>query len=460
MAHASNADNGMQVTSACKDTRDWRQRTGAVPRFRPARAAIRDVATLVLVGVVSFIAGCAKAPMVDMSGVAITLAPGPEDADAAGDVDTVAASIYVTGLPSTQVAALRATGLTEAQWANLLRVTVVMEDGAGDTDLPPVLGSHAVGEDDSLRFTPLFPFDAGRSYAVRLDPNRLPGHDAAAAEAMDTLEAMVALPRPDIQPTTVVERIYPSGDRVPENQLKLYLHFSAPMSHVDGLAYLRLLDRRGREVEAPFLPFGLDFWDRDHLRYTVFFDPGRIKQGLELNELLGRSLQAGETYTLVVDPAWPDAAGNPLQAPFEKRFSVGPADTSPLDHTTWRLRVPAGGSTQRLVVSFPEPLDHALMRRAIGVETDAGESVPGEVETGNWETRWMMTPARPWVPGAYALVASTIVEDLAGNQIGTPFEISALDPTGNAVSARAGPAGAPASHGTLDDTVRIPFDIR
>ena len=445
MAHASDADNGMRVT----------QRTGAVPRFRPARAATRDVARLVLIGVVSFIAGCAKAPVVDMSGVAITLAAGPEDADAAGDADTVAASIYVTGLPPTQVAALRATGLTEAQWANLLRVTVVMEDGAGDTDLPPVLGSHAVGEDDSLRFTPMFPFDAGRSYAVRLDPNRLPGHDAAAADAMDTLEAMVALPRPDIQPTTVVERIYPGGDRVPENQLKLYLHFSAPMSHVDGLAYLRLLDGRGREVEAPFLPFGLDFWDRDHLRYTVFFDPGRIKQGLELNEQLGRSLQAGETYTLAVDPAWPDAEGNPLQAPFEKQFSVGPADTSPLDHTTWRLRVPAGGSTQRLVVSFPEPLDHALMRRAIGVETDAGESVPGEVETGNWETRWMMTPTRPWVPGAYALVASTIVEDLAGNQIGTPFEISAHGPPGGSTSLLAD------DHvSTPGDTVRIPFDIR
>ena len=134
MAHASDADNGMPLTSV-----------------RPARAATRVVATLGLVGVVSLIAGCTQAPVVDMSGVAITLAAGPEDADAdaVGDADTGAASIHVTGLPPTQVAALRSTGLTEAQWANLLRVTVVMEDGAVDADLPPVLGSHAVGEDDS-----------------------------------------------------------------------------------------------------------------------------------------------------------------------------------------------------------------------------------------------------------------------------------------------------------------------
>ena len=156
------------------------------------------------------------------------------------------------------------------------------------------------------------------------------------------------------------------------------------MSNVDGLEYLSLRDTRGRAIEEPFLPLGTEFWDRDHLRYTVFFDPGRIKQGIELNERLGRPLQEGKTYTLVVDPTWPDAEGNPLQAPFEKRFTVGPADTTPLDTAIWRLRVPASGSTQRLVVSMPEPLDHALMRRAIGVEDATGSRVDGEVEIGNW----------------------------------------------------------------------------
>ena len=111
---------------------------------------------------------------------------------------------------------------------------------------------------------------------------------------MNPIVAVVALPRPDVEPTTVVDRVFPSGDRVPENQLKLYLHFSAPMSHVDGLEYLSLRDARGRTVDVPFLPLGTEFWDPDHLRYTVFFDPGRVKQGLELNERLGRPLQEGE----------------------------------------------------------------------------------------------------------------------------------------------------------------------
>ena len=352
------------------------------------------------------------------------------------------ASIEVGGLTAEDLNALRAAGLGDDEWVELLRVTVAREDDDGGLELPPVLGSYTIDDDRVLRFNPMFPFDPGRPYAVRFDPTRLPGRESA---AIDPIVAVMALPKPDVEPTTVVDRVFPSGDRLPENQLKLYLHFSAPMSNVDGLEYLSLRDARGRAVEEVFLPLGTEFWDRDHLRYTVFFDPGRVKQGLELNERLGRPLREGETYTLVVDPTWPDAEGNPLQAPYEKRFTVGPADTTPLDTATWRLRVPASGSTQRLVVSMPEPLDHALMRRAIGVEDEAGRRVNGEVEIGNWETRWTLTPSQPWAAGAYSLVASSILEDLAGNTIGKPFEIDVFEQV---------------EETTTGAQFRIPFDIR
>ena len=38
--------------------------------------------------------------------------------------------------------------------------------------------------------------------------------------------------------STIVEHVYPSTDQLPENQLKFYLHFSAPMSR--GEAYSRI----------------------------------------------------------------------------------------------------------------------------------------------------------------------------------------------------------------------------
>ena len=352
------------------------------------------------------------------------------------------ASIEVVGLTAEDQDAIRTGDLTGDDWAELLRVTVVDEDDDGGLEMPPVLGSYAVGDDGLLRFSPMFPFDPGRPYSVRFDPARLPGRESAST---DPVVAVVAQPKPEVELTTVVDRIFPSGDRLPENQLKLYLHFSAPMSNVDGLEYLTLRDARGRTVEEPFLPLGTEFWDPDHLRYTVFFDPGRIKQGIELNERLGRSLQEGETYTLVVDHAWPDAEGNPLQAPFEKRFAVGPEDTTPLDTAAWRVRVPASGSTQRFVVSMPEPLDHALMRRAIGIEDEAGRRVEGEVEIGSWETRWILTPSQPWTAGSYFLVALSIVEDLAGNQIGTPFEIDVFEKVEETIAG---------------ERFEIPFEIR
>ena len=352
------------------------------------------------------------------------------------------AGVEVGGLSAEELDALRTAGLTAEQWAALLKVTVVREDVDGGFEIPAVLGSYTIGDDGVLRFTPMFPFDPGRPYSVRFDPTRLPGRNAATRDPIVTL---VALPKPDVEPSTTVTRVFPSGDRVPENQLKLYLHFSAPMSHVDGLEYLSLRDAKGGTVEAPFLPLGTEFWDPDHLRYTVFFDPGRLKQGLELNERMGRPLQEGETYTLVVDPSWPDAEGNPLKAPFEKRLTVGTADTTPLNPATWRLEVPTSGSTQPLVVVFPEPLDHALLRRAIGVEDDAGHRVEGVVEVGPSETRWMLTPSQPWPPGAYSLVALSFIEDLAGNRIGVPFEIDVFE----TVEETTAPA-----------EVRIPFDIR
>ena len=56
------------------------------------------------------------------------------------------------------------------------------------------------------------------------------------------------VPEADAVAATVVEEIYPTADVLPENHLKFYLHFSAPMSR--GEAYLRvhLLDEAGKRM--------------------------------------------------------------------------------------------------------------------------------------------------------------------------------------------------------------------
>jgi hypothetical protein len=61
-------------------------------------------------------------------------------------------------------------------------------------------------------------------------------------------------------------------------------------------------------------------------RLTLFIDPGRIKRGVLPLEEVGPSLEAGKSYTLVIDREWIDGSGNPLQESFEKTFKVGPPD--------------------------------------------------------------------------------------------------------------------------------------
>src|SRR4029077_2273878 len=54
------------------------------------------------------------------------------------------------------------------------------------------------------------------------------------------------------------------------------------------------------------------------------------------------------------------------------------------------------------------------------------ERIVGEVQTEAGETRWLFVPAAPWRAGTYQLHASAILEDVAGNRIGRPFEVEEL----------------------------------
>jgi hypothetical protein len=78
---------------------------------------------------------------------------------------------------------------------------------------------------------------------------------------------------------------------VPENLLRMYVEFSAPMGSRQAGAFVRLLDRTSGSdtvVDEAFLPVEADFWSSDHKRYTLFLDPGRVKRGILPNRERGR----------------------------------------------------------------------------------------------------------------------------------------------------------------------------
>jgi hypothetical protein len=326
------------------------------------------------------------------------------------------ASVAVAGLSRGDLDALREQTWDRERWAELLRVSV-----KSDPSGAAIAGRYSI-DGDSLVFTPSFPFDPGREYLAVLNPSKLP------AQADDPIvTAVLARPAPPPTPPTRVTQVYPSGSELPENQLRMYIHFSAPMGLRGGLEHIALLDDRGREVRDPFLPLDAEFWNDDRTRYTVFFDPGRQKRGILPNRDMGRALRAGRRYTLVVRTTWLDGHGKPLAEEFRDEFRATAADEHPLDAATWRIAAPAVGTRDPLTVSFPEPLDHGLLRRAIGVERAAEDrrwtAITGEDGVDAGETRWSFVPAEPWAAGQYQLVALSILEDRAGNRIGRPFEV-------------------------------------
>jgi hypothetical protein len=315
---------------------------------------------------------------------------------------------------------------------------------------PAMLGTYLV-ENGELVFVPRFPLIPGKTYHAWCDlgawgsPPDQPVVDSDLKIDPYVITAEFKLPGSGPRSTTNVSHVFPTASTLPENLLKLYIHFSAPMGRGEAYRRVHLLDAVGKEIEGPFLELDQELWNDDQTRFTLFFDPGRIKRELLPRELVGPALEAGKKYTLVIDGDWRDAEGRPLQAGFKKQFQVGPPDEKQPDVKTWKLIAPAAGSTDPLVVDFPEALDHALLERVLRIVDEQGQVVPGMVSVANEETRWRFTPTSKWAAGSYQLEAETILEDLAGNNLGRPFEVDLFRPIERRVEAQ---------------RVRVPFRIQ
>jgi hypothetical protein len=271
-------------------------------------------------------------------------------------------------------------------------------------------------------------------------PDQLPGK----REEGESVTADFQIPARPSTPTTVVRQIYPSARLLPENLLKFYVYFSAPMSRGHIYDHINLKDNAGRAVELPFLEIDEELWNPEMTRLTLFIDPGRIKRGVRPLEEIGPALEAGKGYSLVIDPDWRDGAGNPLKESFQKSFKVGPPDRDPPDPATWKIEPPRRGTRDALAVSFREPMDQALARRMVRVTRASGEPVEGEPALDQEERRWTFVPARPWRRGQYRLVIQTTIEDLAGNNIGKPFDVDLFESVERRV---------------VTSTVTLPFEI-
>src|SRR5205823_2999362 len=156
--------------------------------------------------------------------------------------------------------------------AKMLSVYVVNEKG--EIQLPEISGRREI-INAAVRFTPQFALRPGTKYqAHSFYQARLPIASPAARKLDFKIPA-----RTPAEPTRVTA-IYPSASTLPENQLRFYIHFSAPMAAGHAYEHVKLLKANGEVVSRAFLEIGEELWDGSGQRLTLLFDPGRVKKGL------------------------------------------------------------------------------------------------------------------------------------------------------------------------------------
>ncbi len=275
------------------------------------------------------------------------------------------------------------------------------------------LEGWATREGDFVRYTPRFKFTAGAEYAVTV------GRWTRA----DIARAKVPADRPPATPT-VVTKVEGLPDRVPQNTLRFYLHFSRPMTRGEGLKHVKLANKDGDPVDDAFLDLAEELWSADGSRLTLLFDPARVKRELAPREDLGPILDIGRGYRLTVDAAWPDEDGFPLGKPFTKDFTATKPDEEPIDATKWRVEVEAGRGW--MTVRFEKALDEALADRMVRLVTAAGKPVDGHSFAS--DTTWFHSGDGPLPPGEYLVRVDSRLEDHCGNRVGRAFEFDPRKP--------------------------------
>ena len=195
----------------------------------------------------------------------------------------------------------------------------------------------------TVRFTPMYGFDKGRPFDVYV--RRLP--DSRGRSRRQLAPAAAEERRFGGRPAAGADHGRRTGvserRRGHRNMLRFYIEFSAPMGRGSALDTSAWSMTRGRKWWSRFCRSTPSFWTPDRTRFTLFFDPGRVKRGIKPNRDLGRALIPGKRYALMIGEAWLDGRGEKLRSGHRHEFSVRPPSSSRWmpPHGSWRFREPA-----------------------------------------------------------------------------------------------------------------------
>lgn len=275
-----------------------------------------------------------------------------------------------------------------------------------DKPKPAIVGSWKK-EDKQLYFCPLIPFSKNLTYQAQFP--EVPYF------------TFKPVPPKNYTQTTITE-VFPTIDTLPENNLKMYLYFSAPMSDGNAYQHIQFKDDKGEKLETPFLELTPILWNDDRTRLTLWFDPGRVKRDLLRNQMLGAPLIAGKNYTLQISKNWKDVNGYSLATDFVKKIVITQADRTAPSPKDWRATVPKANTKTPVIIHFGETLDHALAQKSLTLFTKKGKKVEGKATLNNADKEWVFTPVHNWQSNPYRIQISAKLEDLAGNNFNRLFD--------------------------------------
>lgn len=268
----------------------------------------------------------------------------------------------------------------------------------------PIIGEIILNDDDVV-FEPLIAFTRGLTYDIWLKGDLLTEIAIAPGEYGNG-----------------VLLFYPSADTVPQNLLKFYLAFSKPMQEGNALENILLIRNEKDTIRDAFLDLQPELWNKEGTVLTLWFDPGRIKRGLQPNERSGTPLEKGNNYRLIVSPEWRDTEGNKIGTEYHHGFVTNSVDTSSPDIQQWILDIPKADMQEALIIHLNESLDHYLLKKMVWITDDVGKPVDGTIETKENETILVFTPSEKWNAANYILEIDAKLEDLAGNNLNRLFD--------------------------------------
>lgn len=217
-----------------------------------------------------------------------------------------------------------------------------------------------------------------------------------------------------------VVAIYPSSDTLPENLLRMYVHFSKPMKTIGNLEKIKLLDENGQEVVGAIFNNVHELWDKEQTQLTLIFDPSRVKTGLVAHEEKGRALQHGKHYKLTIGQM-KDVEGKKLKVA-TKSFYVNTEDRLSPNTAQWTIKMPKANSQLPLIVQFPAMLDRLSLLQRLQLTDKNNQPIDGQVEITEQETEWRFVPTKKWAASDYILYVHGRLEDPCGNNLNGLFD--------------------------------------